>query len=112
MENLGIIIQARTGSTRLPFKMTLPFFNDRGILELLLSRLKKAGLADKTIVATTENVRDDIICNIARNAGVSYFRGSESDVLDRFIQAANHYYVSKIIRICADNPFLDIPALN
>lgn len=43
MENLGIIIQARTGSTRLPFKMTLPFFNDRGILELLLSRLKKQG---------------------------------------------------------------------
>lgn len=112
MENLGIIIQARIGSTRLPFKMTLPFFNDRGILELLLSRLKKAGLADETIVATTENVRDDIICNIARNAGVSYFRGSESDVLDRFIQAANHYHVSKIIRICADNPFLDIPALN
>ena len=110
--NLGIIIQARSGSTRLPSKMTLPFFNKQGILELLLSRLVRAGLADKIIVATTENSRDDIICCISRNAGVAYFRGNEGDVLDRFIQAANCYRISKIIRVCADNPFLDIPALN
>lgn len=115
MENiadLGIIIQARSGSTRLPSKMTLPFFNNHGILELLLSRLGRAGLADKIIVATTENSRDDIICGIARNAGVEYYRGNECDVLDRFIHAAKYYRVSKIIRVCADNPFLDIPALN
>lgn len=112
MDDYKIIVQARTGSTRLPSKMTMPFFEGKGILELLLSRLGRAGLTDKIIVATTENSCDDIICGIAQNAGIEYYRGNECDVLDRFIHAAKYYRISKIIRVCADNPFLDIPALN
>ena len=52
-EMIGIIIQARTGSTRLPKKMILPFFKDKGILEVILIRIKKANLNIPLILATT-----------------------------------------------------------
>ena len=111
MDDFKIIVQARTGSTRLPSKMVLPFFEGKGILELLLLRMKKANLGDNIIVATTIDSRDDVICDTAKSVGVEYYRGSEQDVLDRFIRAAKSHKISRIIRVCADNPFLDILAL-
>lgn len=112
MKEVGIIIQARTGSTRLPSKMLLPFYGETGILAVLLSRLERCILADNIIVATTTAVRDDSICELSRSRGLKCYRGNENDVLDRFIQAARHYNIKKIVRICADNPFLDIKALD
>ena len=112
MHKSAIIIQARTGSTRLPSKMILPFFGDKGILGILLSGLRQCGLTDRVIVATTTNSRDDVICDLAGRDGIKCYRGDEDDVLNRFIQAAEHYNVSKIIRICADNPFLDLRSLD
>ena len=102
MNKLGIIIQARTGSTRLPSKMILPFYGNDGILSILLSRLTQCKLADSIIVATTSSSPDDAICDLVREHRVKCFRGDENDVLDRFIQAARYYGISKIIRICAD----------
>ena len=112
MNEFGIIIQARTGSTRLPSKMVLPFYGDNGILDILLSRLGRCELADNIIVATTKATYDDVICDLTLSHGLKCYRGDEEDVLDRFIQAARNYNISKIIRICADNPFLDIESLN
>lgn len=111
MNNLGIIIQARTGSTRLPQKMVLPFYNKQGILDVLISRLQAAGFGNKIIIATTSNDRDNVINEIAKQKNVHCYRGDENDVLARFIGAARKYEVSKIIRICADNPFLDMKSL-
>lgn len=109
----GIIIQARLGSKRLPNKMILPFYEDQGIFEILLKRLIEAFDRKKIpiILATTTNSLDDELERIAVNNGVSVIRGSENDVLDRFIKAATAYNISNIIRVCADNPFLDITQL-
>jgi spore coat polysaccharide biosynthesis protein SpsF (cytidylyltransferase family) len=106
MTKLGIIIQARTGSTRMPEKVILPFYKGQSILDLLLEKVKK--LDNSVVLATTINPSDDRICKLAEKHHVSVFRGSENDVLDRFIQAAVKYSFSKIIRVCADNPFLDL----
>jgi spore coat polysaccharide biosynthesis protein SpsF len=108
---IGIIIQARTGSTRLPQKMTLPFYNGKGILETILLRLKEANPELPIILATTTNSNDDTIEEIANKQNISVARGSENNVLSRFILAAENNNIQKIIRICADNPFLDITAL-
>lgn len=108
---IGLIIQAREGSTRLPKKMVLPFFKDRGILELLLDNLKNSFPKLPIVLATTEKPNDDIIAEIGNKKDVVVFRGEENNVLNRFIQAAENNNISKIIRICADNPFLDIPSL-
>lgn len=108
---VGIIIQARTGSTRLPNKMVLPFYDNQGILEILLKRLCARFGEIKVIVATTNNINDDIIESVANGLGLNCFRGDEQDVLGRFIAAAREFKIDKIIRICADNPFLDMDAL-
>ena len=107
----GIIIQARTGSKRLPQKMILPFYKEMGILETILIRLIKAKLNVPIILATTHNPKDSCLKDIAKKHGITVFRGNEENVLERFIKAAEAYNIQKIIRICADNPFLDIPAL-
>lgn len=109
MSELGIIIQARTGSTRMPEKVILPFYQDQSILDLLLEKVKKLDVP--LVLATTVNPSDDRICALAEKHEVTVFRGSENDVLERFIQAAQQNNFSKIIRVCADNPFLDLTGM-
>lgn len=109
MSQTGIILQARTGSTRMPEKVILPFYQEQSILDLLLEKVKKLGVP--VVLATTVNPSDDRICALAEKHKVPVFRGSENDVLDRFIQAARKFGFSKIIRVCADNPFLDLAGM-
>jgi spore coat polysaccharide biosynthesis protein SpsF (cytidylyltransferase family) len=106
MSQLGIILQARTGSTRMPEKVILPFYQEKSILDILLEKTEKLGVP--MVLATTVNPSDDRICTLAAKHEVPAFRGSENDVLDRFIQAARQFGFTKIIRVCADNPFLDV----
>jgi spore coat polysaccharide biosynthesis protein SpsF (cytidylyltransferase family) len=109
MSKPGIIVQARTGSTRMPEKVILPFYQEQSILDLLLEKVKKTGV--QAVLATTINPSDDRICVLAEKHQVPVFRGSENDVLDRFIQAARQFQFKKIIRVCADNPFLDLEGM-
>lgn len=105
----GIIIQARTGSTRLPRKMVLPFYDGKGVFELLLQRIvaRFAGVMP-VVVATTGCPSDDILVDLAGKVGASVFRGDEADVLGRFIGAARRFGIANVVRVCADNPFLDM----
>lgn len=109
MSQLGIILQARTGSTRMPEKVIRPFFNEKSILDLLIEKVQKLGVP--AVLATTVNPSDDRICELADRHDFPVFRGSENDVLDRFIQGAREHKFDKIIRVCADNPFLDLTGM-
>ena len=108
IKKIGIIIQARLGSKRLPNKMLLNFHDGKGILEILIERLVAADLNIPIIVTTTKNKIDDPIIELGKKKKVKTFRGSEDDVLQRFIDTAEYFDLSNIIRICADNPFIDI----
>ena len=107
----GIIIQARNSSSRLPSKLIIPFYKNSGILEILLAKISSSLPKVPIVLATTKNSADEPLVEIAEGMGIDTFRGSESDVLDRFIQTGKEYDFQKIIRICSDNPFLDISAL-
>lgn len=100
------IIQARMGSTRLPGKVLMPMGN-RTMLGYLIERLSYARTVSTTVVATTTNHRDDVIVEEARNLGVECFRGSETDVLERYIQAARANNAEIVVRVTGDNPFTD-----
>lgn len=106
-----IVIQARTGSTRLPNKMLLPFYGQECILSILLNRIRSVVDDSAIVVATTVSPKDDAIVECCERQGIKTFRGSESDVLRRFIDAAHTYKADKIIRVCADNVFIDTNAL-
>jgi spore coat polysaccharide biosynthesis protein SpsF len=108
---IGIIIQARLGSTRLPQKMLKPFFNGKGIFELITSRIIDNFPTIPIVVATTTNPLDNEIEKLCQKLNVNCFRGSENNVLQRFIETAEKYQISKIVRVCADNPFLNLIAL-
>lgn len=107
--NIALIIQARVGSTRLPHKILIPFFQRQTILSIVVEKL--LSVSDNVIIATSLAPQDDAIEKEAQKLSVPCFRGSETDVLNRFIGAAEAYAFDKMIRVCADNPFLDVDSL-
>lgn len=109
-EGLGIILQARMGSTRLPGKILMPV----GTWPLLLvaSRRIAALKAPATLVIATSTLpADDAVEAFCKEQGIHCFRGSESNVLERYYQCAKQYQFSEIVRMTGDNPFPDIAAL-
>lgn len=107
MARAGIVLQARLGSSRLPGKVLAPI-GGRTVLEHCLTRLAESGLP--IVVATTERSEDDAIEIAARRLGALVCRGSEHDVLDRYIQAGRQFELTEIVRATADNPFVDAGA--
>ena len=102
----SLITQARSGSTRLPGKI-LKKINDESLLEIHLKRLNKCKNVSKIIVATTDKPEDKVIYDYAIDRGFNSFRGSESDVLDRFYQAVKHEKPDWIVRVTSDCPLID-----
>jgi len=103
--NPAIIIQARLGSTRLPKKVLMKFYNDNTILDIIVQSIKKA-TSLPIVIATSDNQLDDTLEKYCLEKNYLCFRGSEHNVLKRFIDTAEHYGFSHLFRICADNPFL------
>ena len=111
-KKIGIIIEARTGSKRLPDKILLKVGNVT-ILEFMCNRLKNVNLADKIIVATTTNPKDQkIIDLLKKDKKIKLFRGSEENVLSRVIGASKKNFVDIIVSLTADCPLIDVDLIN
>lgn len=108
VRNSGIvaIIQARTGSTRLPGKVLMEICG-KPLLQHVIERARKSHLIGSVVVATTSNPSDQAVVRLARKCGAEAFAGSENDVLDRYFQAAKKFKADVIVRITADDPFKD-----
>ena len=111
MNNIAFILQARVGSIRLPNKIILPFYNEKSLLKLLIDKLV-TNFNIPTIVATTTNPLDDSLEKLAKQSNVLVNRGSENNVIERFVKSAEKFNVDTIVRICSDNPFLSVEFLN
>jgi len=99
------IIQARLGSTRLPRKV-LEILGDRTLLAWVVERTRRAKGLDAVVVATTQLPTDDPIVRACEQLAVDCFRGSEDDVLARYVAAAKRFDADAVVRINADNPFI------
>ncbi|GAB4338309.1 MAG: hypothetical protein Kow0037_22160 [Calditrichia bacterium] len=111
MSSVGVVLQARTGSSRLPKKMLLPI-GGVPALEFLLNRLKKLPDAVKIIVATTTEPEDDALAEIAERCGVGIYRGAVNNVMERFWGAAQKYSLDTVIRICGDNVLMEMSEIS
>ncbi len=101
-----LILQARTGSSRLPGKILLDVAG-RPMLAQQLRRLLRCRSLDEIVVATSLRNRDDFVVALARAEGVRWFRGDENDVLGRFLGAAREARADLIVRSTADCPLID-----
>jgi spore coat polysaccharide biosynthesis protein SpsF len=99
-------IEARTTSSRLPGKILRPILS-KPVLELLIERLSRVRKIDQIVVATTSNSTDDVVEKLTRRLGVGCYRGSEDDVLDRVMKAAQFYNADIIVEITGDCPLID-----
>lgn len=104
--NVIAIIQARMGSSRLPGKILKPL-GDEDVLTYVVERCKKIENVSEVIVATSSLSQDDLVEEWCKNNHVSYFRGSEEDVLSRYIGTAENFHPDYVIRVTADCPFVD-----
>ena len=100
------IVQARMGSTRL-FGKVLMDFTGRSMLAYLTERISRASSLDSVVVATTTNLFDNAIIEECERRSITNFRGSETDVLGRYVSAARACEADIIVRVTADNPFTD-----
>jgi spore coat polysaccharide biosynthesis protein SpsF len=106
MSIVATIIQARMGSTRLPGKVLKPIAG-RPMLSYQLERLRRCERVDSIVVATTVMPADDPIVAFCLAEGVLCTRGSEHDVLSRYIDAARQVGATSIVRVTSDCPLLE-----
>jgi spore coat polysaccharide biosynthesis protein SpsF len=105
VEPLLCVVQARTGSTRLPGKV-LQEISGRPMLRFMLDRLVTLNV-DARVVATSTLPRDDAVADIAHDAGWGVVRGPEDDVLARFMVALDAHPAAHVVRLTADCPLSD-----
>ena len=105
MKKIGIIIQARINSIRLHGKV-LKYLDNKTLIEWVIKRLKKTQI--KNIILATGDLKNNLeLKKICNQENIKFFKGSETNVLDRFYHAAKKFKLDAIIRVCADNPFVD-----
>lgn len=105
------IVQARMGSERLPGKVLMDIAG-KPMLEHVVARLRYAQRIDEIVVATSLKPADDAIARFCKERGISVYRGSELDVLDRYYQAASLYQPGIVIRVTADCPLVDFAGID
>lgn len=100
------LIQARMSSSRLPGKVLQDIVGQPMLLRVI-RRAKQASSVDLVAIITSTHEDDDAIEILCKEKGISCFRGSLDDVLDRYYQAAIYFQADIVVRLTADCPLLD-----
>jgi spore coat polysaccharide biosynthesis protein SpsF len=105
------VVQARMSSQRLPGKVLAELPDREGrrraVLDWVVGRLWRARTLDDVVVATSEDPTDDPIAEHCTVRGVSVYRGSLRDVLDRYHSVVRSSCADVVVRITADCPLVD-----
>ncbi len=78
----------------------------------ILFRLNKSRYSPTVVVATSELEQDDVISEFCQKHHCNCFRGDETNVLKRFMKCADEYNFDHIVRVTADNPFIDVEEMD
>ena len=106
MSKVVAVIQARMGSSRLPGKVLMAL-GWHPVLEWCVRACQAAPGVDQVWVATSTLRQDDVIEQWCDENEVHCWRGSETDVLSRFVGCANASGADVLLRLTGDCPFLD-----
>jgi len=94
------------GSSRLPGKILLPLL-EKPILQIEIERMRKCNKVDEIVVITTKQPRDDSIVDLCEELSCRWYRGSESDLLDRHYKASKELGAEIVLKMPSDSPFMD-----
>jgi spore coat polysaccharide biosynthesis protein SpsF (cytidylyltransferase family) len=111
VQEIGILLNCRTKSTRLPQK-ALKKICDRETIALLIERVKFSKESTNVVLCTTENPEDDILVDIAKRENIDVFRGPEENVALRLLQACNAYHLDHFVRVTGDDLLRDVPLID
>lgn len=103
---VAILITVRMKSSRLPGKALLKI-KGKPAIEHLIDRLKLAKLPDLIVLCTSTHPDDAVLVDVARTSHIEYFRGSEDDKLDRYLNAALEYGLDFVVVTHGDNIFYE-----
>jgi len=99
-------IEARMTSSRLPGKVLLKVLG-KPMLEHLVNRLRVVPSLNGIVIATTMNKADDELEEFSKKIGIGCYRGSEIDVMNRVIGAADSVGADVVVEITGDCPIID-----
>jgi spore coat polysaccharide biosynthesis protein SpsF (cytidylyltransferase family) len=99
------IIQARIGSSRFPRKV-LADINNQPMILRQLSRIKQSGYIDEIIIAIPESHQNDELAETLEKLKYRVIRGSENNVLARFLKVIMESNPDVCIRLTADCPLV------
>jgi len=102
--SIGIITQARMGSTRLAGKILKPV-GSQTMLDYHIQRLQASGIP--LYLATTTLPEDNVLVDYAQARSIPCFRGDSADVLSRYYGTAQAHGLTTIVRVTSDCPLLD-----
>lgn len=100
------VIQARTGSSRLPNKILLPLAN-KPLLYRMFERVAASKMCGTIVIATTTDKSDDVVENLCNKFNMICYRGHPTDLLDRHYQAAKLFSADAVVKIPSDCPLID-----
>lgn len=101
-----IFVQARMESTRLRGKV-LYEINNTPLLKIMYERLLKCKQIDDIVICIPVTTTSDVLADFCTKNNYNFYRGSESNVLDRFYQANKLVNADTVIRCTADCPLID-----
>lgn len=100
------VIQARTGSTRLPDKIFMTL-SGKPLLLRMVQRVQNSRLTGEIVIATTTESTDDKIEELCTFNNLNIFRGHPTDLLDRHFRTALEYNAHAVVKIPSDCPLID-----
>jgi spore coat polysaccharide biosynthesis protein SpsF len=110
-KEVGFVIQARLGSTRLPAKALL-YYRGTTILGYIIQSLLDFGISHNLIcVATSSSPLDDVLNSYLTEIGCRVVRGSEDNVFSRYQRVALETGFKNMVRLTGDNPSINTELL-
>ncbi|WP_051249608.1 cytidylyltransferase domain-containing protein [Maridesulfovibrio zosterae] len=103
---IGIIVQARMSSSRLPGKM-MKKADGKPLIWYVMSSLEKCSQVDELILSTSTLESDAPLAEYAAQSGYPVYRGSLENVSGRFLETIDKFSLTAFVRICGDSPLID-----
>ncbi len=107
-QKIGIIIYGRMSSKRFPGKVLRKIYKNKNSFEIIVDKIKKAGLKSKVVIATSKSNNDKKIVNFCRKNNIKFFCGDHENVFNRTVECNKEFRFKYFVRICADRPLFDV----